>query len=620
MEKISKSFLLPLILFNFLIVYSQNEPNKSSYRYSIDLNEVKNHKLSVTLIPPAIESEDIIFRMPKMVPGTYHVYNFGRFVSDFTAYDKNGNKLNIEAVDSSSWKIFGARNLSKITYKVRETWEPENRYNFVFEPVGTNFDEGKNYVLNNNTLFGYFDDMKKLEYEIDITKPGNFYASTAMIPVFSDETHDKFVTPDYYELVDMPIMYTIPDTTVLKIGETDVLVSVYSVNKVITSKMLTRDIKSLLEAQKNYLGGNLPVKKYAYLVYYSDHSGSGAAGALEHNQSSLYFLIEGDTQNAKEGFKDAAAHEFFHIVTPLSIHSEEISDFDFANPKMSKHLWLYEGVTEYSAGIVQVKEGLMNRYQFLEWLKNKIYISGFFNDTLPFTEMSKNLLEKHEKQYVNVYIKGALIGMCLDLKLRSLSDGTYGIKNLLDDLSKKFGAEKPFKDDELFDIITEMTYPPIREFFRDYVEGPKPLPLKEIFELAGVKFIKSGKGKAFTLGNISIQIDNAHENVIITDTEGMNSFGEKMGYKKGDEIISINGKRLYPSKYSEFISELFASSKEGDELVMEVLRRNKDGKSKTVKLRAPMMKTEKDLVNNLEFNPQATQQQLKVREGWLGKN
>ena len=620
MKKTAKLFFVPLILFNVLFVYSQNESNENSYRYSINLNEVKNHKLLVTLIPPKIESEEIIFRMPKMVPGTYHVYDFGRFVSDFAAYNKNGNKLHTESVDSSSWKIFGANNLSTITYKVRETWEPENKYNFVFEPVGTNFDEGKNYVLNNNTLFGYFDDMKKLQYEVDITKPSNFYASTAMIPVFSDETHDKFVTHDYYELVDMPVMYTIPDTTVLKIGETDVLVSVYSENKVITSKMLAADIKSLLEAQKDYLGGSLRVKKYAYLIFYSDHSNSGAAGALEHNQSSLYFLIEGDTVNAKEGFKDAAAHEFFHIVTPLAIHSEEISDFDFANPKMSKHLWLYEGVTEYSAGIVQVKEGLMNRYQFLEWLKNKIFVSGFFNDTLPFTEMSKYVLGKYEKQYVNVYVKGALIGMCLDLKLRSLSEGTYGIKNLLDDLAKKYGPEKPFKDEELFDIITEMTYPEIRAFFRDYVEGQKPLPLKEVFELAGVKFIKSGKGKAFTLGNISIQIDNAHENVIITETEGMNSFGEKMGYKKGDEIISINGKRLYPSKYNEFINELFASSKEGDELVMEVLRSSKDGKSKTVKLHAPMMKTEKNIVNGLEFNPDATELQLKVREGWLGKN
>jgi predicted metalloprotease with PDZ domain len=54
--------------------------------------------------------------------------------------------------------------------------------------------------------------------------------------------------------------------------------------------------------------------------------------------------------NAKEelvkSMMDVVSHEFFHIVTPLSIHSKEIQYFDY-NPKMSEHLWMYEGVTEY---------------------------------------------------------------------------------------------------------------------------------------------------------------------------------------------------------------------------------------------------------------------------------
>jgi predicted metalloprotease with PDZ domain len=48
---------------------------------------------------------------------------------------------------------------------------------------------------------------------------------------------------------------------------------------------------------------------------------------------------------------DVVSHEFFHIVTPLSIHSKEIQDFDYNDPKMSQHLWMYEGVTEYFANL-----------------------------------------------------------------------------------------------------------------------------------------------------------------------------------------------------------------------------------------------------------------------------
>jgi predicted metalloprotease with PDZ domain len=611
---------LSLSLIFVLISYSHRTTSGNSYHYSVNLNNVEDHKLQVTLITPDINKDEIIFRMPKMVPGTYHVFDFGRFVSDLKAYDKEGKSLPVERIDSSSWKISGAANLSKITYNVRETWHPENNENFVFEPVGTNFEKNKRFVINNNAVFGYFDDMKKMEFDIDITKPLHFYGATGMIPAYTDDTCDKFVTPDYYELVDMPIMYTNPDTAVIKVGGTDVLISVYSESKKMTSNMLAREIGKLLEAQKNYLGGSLPVRKYAYLVYFDDHSNSGATGALEHSYSSMYYLIESDTEYTKKAFIDPAAHEFFHIITPLSIHSEQIQNFDFANPKMSEHLWLYEGVTEYSAGIVQIKEGLMTGDQFLGWLKNKLLVSGNFDDTLPFTVMSKNVLEKYHNQYINVYYKGALIGMCLDIKLRSLSGGKYGIKNLMEDLSKRYGKEKAFKDDELFNVITELTYPEIRKFFSDYVEGPKPLPLKEIFDLVGINYVKSGKAKVFTLGRISFSVDSHEDYIIIADVSDMNDFGKKMGYKKGDKIISINGKRLHPAEYNDFINKLYSSAKEGDELVMEVLRTDNEGTTKTVTLKAPMIKIESKVSNDLSFEENPAEEQLKIREAWLGKN
>ena len=613
-----RSIIVSLLLLLVSFSYSQEISGSNVYRYSINLNDINDHELPVILNTPYMEKDEVIFRMPKMVPGTYHEYDFGRFVSGFKAYDKEGKSLPVKKTDNSSWKISRAKNLARITYNVRETWHPENKDNFVFEPVGTNFNEGKSYVLNNNAVFGYFDDMKRLKYDISITKPLHFYASTGMIPVQSDSVHDEFVTPDYYELVDMPVMYTIPDTTVFRVGDTEILISVYSEGGTVTSKMLAGGMKKLVEAQDKYFNGDMPVKKYAYLVYFDDHTNSGSAGALEHNQSSLYYLVEGDTQGLLSQFVIFASHEFLHIITPLSIHSEQIENFDYAHPQMSKHLWLYEGVTEYCAGIVMLRGGLMDKNQFLDFLRNKIIVSQYFNDTLPFTVMSKDVLDKYENQYVNVYQKGALIAACLDIKLRSLSEGKYSVKDMMNDLSKRFGKDHAFKDDDLFNIITEMTYPGIRGFFADYVEGPKRLPYKEIFNLVGVNYIESGKRRVFTLGNISIDIEPGLDHVVITKVSDMNEFGKEMGYKEGDEIVSINGKKLIPMHYREFMHELFANSKVGDELTMEVLRKDDNGNVKTETLKAPMMKVDGVVQNTLEFNPDASAQQLKLRKEWLG--
>src|SRR5262245_41644756 len=111
-------------------------------------------------------------------------------------------------------------------------------------------------------------------------------------------------------------------------------------------------------AQKEYLGGTLPVNKYAFIFYFTDQPVT-SYGALEHSYSSMYFMPERSIEDLNQNLRDVAAHEFFHIVTPLTVHSEEIADFDFNNPKMSQHLWMYEGATEYFAGNMQVKYGLI---------------------------------------------------------------------------------------------------------------------------------------------------------------------------------------------------------------------------------------------------------------------
>src|SRR6185503_15287535 len=117
-------------------------------------------------------------------------------------------------------------------------------------------------------------------------------------------------------------------------------------------------------------------------------------GALEHSYSSLYFMPEKTIEETRGQLRDFAAHEFFHIVTPLTIHSEEIHEFDFNDPKMSKHLWLYEGVTEYFAGSVQVKYGLITRDEYLSDMRQKLLIASNFLDEVPFTDISKFTLDK----------------------------------------------------------------------------------------------------------------------------------------------------------------------------------------------------------------------------------
>ena len=614
-------FLTLSALFICLNTFAQKVPQTTNYQFFIDLTKVQNDKLEVSLITPKILKDEVVYNMPKIVPGTYANYDFGRYVSDFKAFDASGKALSVEKLDKNSYKIKGAKGLNKITYLVDDTWDsPEIAGEYVFEPAGTDIEENKLFAINTHGFIGYFDDMKRQTFEVTFTKPAGFYGATSLTAAKSDSKKDTFIVPNYNDLVDAPIMYCQPDTTILKVGGADILISVFSPNKKATSAEIAANVKTLLEAQKEYLGGALPIKKYAFVIVLSDNLKNGSYGALEHSYSSFYYLPEASSEELSQTVKDVCSHEFFHIVTPLSIHSVEIGEFDFNKPKMSKHLWMYEGMTEYAAGHMQMKYNLIDLPMYLNMLKSKIgNMTDRYKDDIPFTVMSADVLEKYKDQYQNVYEKGALIGLCLDVKLRQLSGGKYGTQNLMRDLSKYYGKEKSFNDDELFDKITEVTkFPEIRQFFAKYVEGKEPLPIQETLKSVGIDYLKSRKKKEKTLGfsvyNLGISPET--KGVFIIDEDGIDELGKKLGLKAGDEFVTLNGQKLDLTSFRTTRSEFMANAKEGDDVNYVVLRKEGDKKVE-VKLSTKLFIPEVEEKNILSAAESLTEEQTTLQKAWL---
>ena len=620
---VKKFYFIPVLIIIFSFSVNAKKRNASNaYKFTIDLTNVTDDKIKVELLTPKIKSSTIIYHLPKIVPGTYSEDDYGRYIEDFKAFDKKGRTLTIEKTDVNSWTISNADKLKKLTYWVNDTYDDSETKQVIFEPAGSNIQKDTNYVINNHCFLGYFDDMKNISYDVTIKHPANFYGSTALTDIDNSATSDKFITESYNRIVDNPFMYDVPDTTVIKVGNTDVLISVYSPTKKVSSKFLAEKLDKLLQAQGKYLGGTLPVDKYAFIIYLDSKpvSYSGGEGALEHSYCSMYYYPERSAEQLAPEFVDHASHEFFHIITPLTIHSEEIQYFDFNNPKMSEHLWLYEGSTEYHAQMVLAKYGLISQDELLNVLGEKITKSkNNYNDTVPFTKMSSRVLKEYKKQFGNVYQKGALISLCLDIKLLQLSQGRYGIMNLIHDLSNKYGKQKGFKDDELFSEIEKLTYPEIRQFLDTYVAGSNPLPLQEMLNLVGVNYKKEveTKDSSVSLGKVSIGYNPKTKRLVISDIKNMNEVGKKLGYQKDDEIISINGNEISAVNFSSFLKNLDSEAKSGDDLIVKVMRKDAGGNDSPVELKATITKLPVKKYNALEFNDTATEQELFLRNAWL---
>src|SRR5690606_41300636 len=77
----------------------------------MDISKVVNDQLPVVIDPAKITEDVVTYRLPKVVPGTYSVSSFGRFVEDFKAIDYNGNELTFEKTDDNTWVIQNATQL-----------------------------------------------------------------------------------------------------------------------------------------------------------------------------------------------------------------------------------------------------------------------------------------------------------------------------------------------------------------------------------------------------------------------------------------------------------------------------------------------------------------------------
>ena len=553
---------------------------KNEVQVTINLDEIKNDKVLVTVNAPTILFDNITYRLPKTVPGTYSEDNYGRYIEDLKAFDSKGNSLEVKKLDENSWFIANAKTLDKITYLVNDTYDVESGKGFgsndIFSPSGSNIDAGQNVMLNTHCFVGYFTNSMAIPYKLTVLHPAKLWGATSMIDQDSTATKDVFVSSRYSELVENPIMYSKPDYTTFNVDDMEILIAVYSPTGKFTAESLTPDMKTMITAQKQFLGNINTTKKYSVLLYLSSMKKDAQGfGALEHPTATTVVFPEMiPKEQLNVLMKDVVSHEFFHIVTPLTIHSQEIQNFDYNAPKMSKHLWMYEGVTEYFSNLFQINQGLIDEEEFYNRISEKIENASKLNDTMPFTTMSKNVLvEPYKAQYLNVYEKGALIGMCIDIIIREKSKGERGILDLMQKLSSEYGVSKAFDDEELFAKITELTYLEVGDFLKTHISGPTPIPYETYLAKVGVAKASSKiPGNMFEKDNLQyIAITDKKEEIIVNSNMELNDFFTNLGLVGGDIIIAVNDKYYTPKNNNEILYDC-ENWKENDPITLKIKR------------------------------------------------
>lgn len=547
----------------------------SQHLYEIDLNHLKNDVLPVKLtLSKAPQTDQVTYSFPATVPGTYDTQDFGRFVLSMNAKTADGKKLKVKKQGNNSFIISDAKKLKYLEYTLEDIMDRKVKKHPIFDPVATNFEQGKNFLFNNGGIFGFFEGEESDPIEINISKPTQLYGSTSLPQTLISSGQQHFKANSYHQLIDCPIMFSVPDTAQFFIGKTKVTISVFDVNGVPRAKHFYEVLKRDMQAIDDFLP-DLPVDNYTFIIYVDDLKEIGQAmtgklgllkkiklalkfrnlglGALEHGNSSTYYLADfGDElSDIKELSLDnqlsgAAIHEFMHILTPLGLHSERIGNFNYTNPLMSKHLWLYEGVTEYFANLIKFKGGVISPDEYLKEMEAKLaHGLDFPISEMSFTEMSENVLEdKYHKHYGQVYERGAVLAMLLDAEIQRLSSGQKSLIDVILVLNTRYGADKSFDEQTFIAELVKEVHPDLQQFFSTYIEGKNQWKPNDQLNYIGISFHDSiqelgmlsplrEKDNDITLKAIGIGMEQLVVNI------GPNEWA---GLKPGD-IVNVNDYR-----------------------------------------------------------------------------
>jgi predicted metalloprotease with PDZ domain len=594
MKNVGFLLLLSATLFTQLALATPTTP----LVYDVNLNDRTDDQFRVTLHVAGLTASNAVYQFASTAPGTYQIMDIGRYVRAFKAFDGKGRELKTQQVSTNQWKLDQPEKVRTIQYNMAETWDTPVNEHKPYNMCGTSI-EKDHVLINGQGVFGFPSGMQAAPINLKIDYPAEWSVGTAL------EKNDTgyFTAANYDRMVDSPILLGRLTKATTTVAGAQIDVYTYSKTDKIKSDQLLTNMQSMLTAAGQFLK-QLPVKRYTFLYHFEDQSW----GAWEHSYSSEYVIKEEEfSKKLADNMTSIAAHEFFHVVTPLNIHSEIIQQFNFVTPTPSEHLWLYEGVTEWASDAMQLRGQIMDLPTYLEEQTQKIAYDKSLDTTYSLSKLGLTCYtDEGQRQYGNIYARGALVAGLLDIRLLELSNGKRGLREVINELATTYGPNQAFPEKDFFAIFTQKTYPEIADFFNRYVKATEPLPFGEYYGKLGITYLPSvptGQ-KVPSMGMGASFVDTKFVFTSLSDSL------RQAGLQENDEWVAYNGHPVTLETFSAIQTEL-QQQKVGD--LYELTARRK-GQEINVKSRV----SEKELVLNYQFkpDPQATPRQLQLREIW----
>ncbi len=390
--------------------------------YTLDLDNVQQHELRITVEFPAVKPGVFTVRMPQSSPGRYAVHNFAKNIYDLVAFDAAGKELTLSQEDLTEWAITGHDGFVRLEYTLFANGG-DGTYSGV---------DDRKLHLNMPASFLYGEQLndRPIKLQLKAGQRPDWTIASQLVPIPGSRVR---AAPNYYYFYDSPTLVgdimrgefdvDNPDGTT----QTIELAMMHEGTQEAFDEYLawTKDI--VLAQQKVF--GELPAFDYGRYTFLCAYNPWIGGDGMEHRNSTIC--------SAPVGLKDYASrligtvsHEFFHCWNVERIRPASLEPFSFDHANMSSELWFAEGFTSYYDDLSLVRAGVISPEDYATGLAgqlNYVLLSpgrkyrgpAEMSQQAPFVDAATaNDPDNFQNTFISYYSYGATVGLALDLTLR----------------------------------------------------------------------------------------------------------------------------------------------------------------------------------------------------------
>lgn len=558
--------------------------------YTLHIDDKAFDAFHVEIKIDDVNADRFVFSMPRWIPGTYFIGEYGKYVYNFSARDVNDTALSVLRLNQNDWEV-----TTNGSYKIDVSYDIETRQRgFMGNPL-----DSTGALVQGATTWMYVRGLEHLPCRLEIDAPETWQAATGLV---ATEFPCSFRARNYDELADCPLMLGDLERHKFKHNDIPHFV-VFRNNAEFDRKRFIDMVQDIVRYQVD-LFGELAYDKYVFL--YTLASGHHGGGGLEHANSTTISLSALNLMNNIYSAANVTAHEFFHVWNVKRITARALMPLNYSREARTDMLWWLEGVTSYYADLTLLRTGIWTFEEFLKSQQNCIQKLQGNPDRLetPVSQASWDVWEDgFMSSGISVYTKGQLLGLLLDLMIRKNTENKRSLDDVFRYLNIHYarrgigvGSADLLK---ALEIVAAMDFQP---FFDRYVTGVVELPYQSVLATAGLNIDLQKQPQPF-IGHIRLL--GPRHRVFSIDAQ---SPAAKAGLRRNDFIRAVDSVDIKSRK--QFIDYVRKKSI-GDSITIHIERDAVD-----LVLNLPVQSYQK-VICTLEKNPSAAAEALELRRNWI---